>query len=68
MFRFGKLNNFARDDSGAVTVDWVMLTAAMMGAAVAFTTTVDGGLQTVAEEFNAAMRLEVNKDIGAGNE
>ena len=30
---FGKLRRFSRDDSGAVTVDWVVLTAAIVGFA-----------------------------------
>ncbi|MFG6562374.1 MULTISPECIES: Flp family type IVb pilin [unclassified Sulfitobacter] len=34
-----KLNRFARDEDGAVTVDWVVLTAAIVGlAVVAFNT------------------------------
>ena len=34
-----KLNRFARDEDGAVTVDWVVLTAAIVGlAVVAFST------------------------------
>jgi len=59
MFLLQKLDQAARDESGAVTVDWVMLTAASIGVVVALTTTIDGGLQTVAEELNSAIRLEI---------
>lgn len=38
-----KLFKFAKDESGAVTVDWVVLTAAVVGlGAVVFTTVKDG--------------------------
>ena len=32
---FGKLRNFTRDEYGGVTVDWVVLTGAIVGLAVA---------------------------------
>lgn len=68
MFLFQKLEKAAKDESGAVTVDWVMLTAAMMGAAVAMTTTIDGGLKSVAEDINNAMRLENVQGIVEGED
>ena len=38
-----KLKRFSRDEDGAVTVDWVVLTAAVVGlAAVAFGAISDG--------------------------
>ncbi len=37
------LMNFANDEDGAVTVDWVVLTAAIVGLGVAVITTVKDG-------------------------
>ena len=36
------MNNFARDEDGAITVDWVVLTAAIVGLGIAVLTTVGG--------------------------
>jgi Flp pilus assembly pilin Flp len=35
---------FARDEDGAVTVDWVVLTAAIVGLGMVVMTTVGGGI------------------------
>ena len=35
--------NFARDEDGAVTVDWVVLTAAVVGLAIAAYTSIESG-------------------------
>ncbi len=45
---FALLKNFRSDESGAVTVDWVVLTAAIVGLGVVVMTTVGGGIQTLA--------------------
>ena len=37
------IENFRNDEDGAVTVDWVVLTAAVVGLAVAAYTTIAGG-------------------------
>lgn len=37
------LKKFRKDDSGAVTVDWVVLTAAVVGLAVAAYTSIETG-------------------------
>ncbi len=36
------INRFKRDEDGAVTVDWVVLTAAIVGLSIAVLTTVGG--------------------------
>ena len=43
---------FANDESGAVTVDWVVLTAAIVGIAIAVITLISGGVETAATEIN----------------
>lgn len=42
-------NAFLEDESGAVTVDWVVLTAAIVGLGIAIMTTVGGGTQDLAD-------------------
>ena len=44
------IKNFAQDENGAVTVDWVVLTAAVVGLAVA----AYGSIQTGASGLTAA--------------
>lgn len=54
---------FLRDESGAVTVDWVVLTAALVGLGVAVLTTVSGGATDLAGDINTnvgAMAADVN--------
>ncbi|ETW13904.1 hypothetical protein ATO8_03401 [Roseivivax marinus] len=40
MFKF--INTFRKDEDGAVTVDWVVLTAAVVGLAIAAYGTISG--------------------------
>ncbi|MBD3663839.1 hypothetical protein [Sulfitobacter aestuariivivens] len=42
-----RLNNFMRSEEGAVTVDWVVLTAAVAGLAVAAITSIEGATGSV---------------------
>jgi len=35
------VKSFAKDENGAVTIDWVVLTAAIVGLAIAAWTTID---------------------------
>jgi Flp pilus assembly pilin Flp len=43
---------FANDESGAVTVDWVVLTAAIVGIAIAVITLISGGIQDASNGIN----------------
>ena len=43
---------FANDESGAVTVDWVVLTAAIVGIAIAVITLISGGVQSASNGIN----------------
>ena len=54
MIKFFK--NFNKDEDGAVTVDWVVLTAAVVGLGVAGVTTVKSGVSTLAGT--------ISKDVG----
>ncbi|WP_226781813.1 Flp family type IVb pilin [Oceaniglobus trochenteri] len=50
LFKIAK--KFRNDEDGAVTVDWVVLTAAIVGLAVAVLASVRGGTQTVTENIS----------------
>ena len=43
---------FANDESGAVTVDWVVLTAAIVGIAIAVITLISGGIEDASNGIN----------------
>lgn len=45
---FAIIENFGRNESGAVTVDWVVLTAAIVGLGIAVLASVRGGAETMA--------------------
>ena len=46
------IKTFLNDESGAVTVDWVVLTAAIVGLGIAVLTSVGGGTTTLAESIS----------------
>ncbi len=46
---------FANDESGAVTVDWVVLTAAIVGIAIAVITLISGGIKDAANDINSEL-------------
>ena len=43
------IQNFLKDEDGAVTVDWVVLTAAVVGLGIAGVTAVNTGIGDLAE-------------------
>ena len=49
------IKNFRKDEDGAVTVDWVVLTAAVVGLGVAGVATVQGGVNTLASSISAGV-------------
>ncbi len=53
LFKLAK--NFHRDEDGAVTVDWVVLTAAIVGLGIAILTTVQGGTQSLANKISSEL-------------
>ena len=42
--------SFANDEAGAVTVDWVVLTAAIVGLGMVVMTTVGGGIEGLSKK------------------
>ena len=43
---------FTKDESGAVTVDWVVLTAAIVGLGMVVVTSVGGGIEQLAGKIS----------------
>ena len=56
---FPRLKAFAKafiaDEDGAVTVDWVVLTAGVIALTLVVTSTVGGGLQIQADSLSAGL-------------
>ena len=52
MKMFKIANRFNRDEDGAVTVDWVVLTAAIVGLGIAVLASVRGGTTSLAEKIS----------------
>ncbi len=48
--------NFLKDESGAVTVDWVVLTAAIVGLGVAVYGVVSGGIADLSGDIDTQLR------------
>ena len=57
------IKNFRKDENGAVTVDWVVLTAAVVGLAVAAYTTIETNTKTLAGA--AADRISTENTLAA---
>jgi len=53
MFKLAK--NFKNDESGAVTVDWVVLTAAIVGLGIAVLATVSNGVQNLSSDIDTQL-------------
>ena len=55
-----EVNNFIQEENGAVTVDWVVLTAAIVGLGVVVITTVGEGAMDTSTGLGVAL---ANKDV-----
>ena len=49
------IKTFRADEDGAVTVDWVVLTAAIVGLGIAVLTSVKGGANTMATSVKTSL-------------
>jgi len=49
------IKNFAKSESGAVTVDWVVLTAAIVGLGLAVMAVVSGGVEDLAGDIDTQL-------------
>lgn len=50
---FARFKGYISDETGAITVDWVVLTSAIVGLGVAVIATVSGGATTYASRLNS---------------
>lgn len=58
---------FAANESGAVTVDWVVLTAAIVGLGLAVVTSVSTGVGSLGESISTALSdISVNGPDSVG--
>ena len=58
------IKNFKNDESGAVTVDWVVLTAAVVGLAVAAYSSIETGASNLTSNTNSYMGTQNPGSIG----
>ena len=58
---------FFRDESGAVTVDWVVLTAAIVGLAIVVITTLEDPLKNAATAIGDEITEQANYGDTSGN-
>ncbi len=50
--------NFLFNETGAVTVDWVVLTAALVGLGLAVIVLVSGGVETASNQIDTQLRVD----------
>lgn len=55
------INAFINDESGAVTVDWVVLTAALVGLGLAVMSVVSGGVENISNDIGQSL---ANQSVG----
>lgn len=58
------IKNFHADEDGAVTVDWVVLTAAVVGLGIAGVAAVKGGVDGLANNIDTEMSGTSTVDLG----
>ncbi|WP_424941834.1 hypothetical protein [Aliiroseovarius crassostreae] len=52
---FNLINKFKSDEDGAVTVDWVVLTAAIVGLGLAVLSSVSDGTNVLADRISSTL-------------
>ena len=62
------IKNFRNDEDGAVTVDWVVLTAAIVGLGIAVLTSVGAGTTDLADATSARISAISGIDFTGGDE
>ncbi|MBR9653032.1 Flp family type IVb pilin [Thalassovita aquimarina] len=60
------IKTFRKDEDGAVTVDWVVLTAAVVGLGIAAVTTVSGGINTAATTLTNDLSTDMTTASSVG--
>lgn len=62
-----RLSRFARADQGAVTVDWVVLTASLVGLTLALVAGIRTGLTSTTGGIETALSAAVLNDLNLNN-
>ncbi|WP_417239647.1 hypothetical protein [Celeribacter halophilus] len=55
------LARFLKSDQGAITVDWVVLTAALIGMGIGFALALSGGIEALADGISTSLS---NQHVG----
>ncbi|MGL4311762.1 MAG: hypothetical protein ACRCSU_14890 [Paracoccaceae bacterium] len=55
---FDMIQSFRSDDSGAVTVDWVVLTAAIVGLGIAVLASIGGGVKSLSNKISSQLSAQ----------
>lgn len=56
---FSDFTTYFADESGAVTVDWVVLTAAIVGLGLAVMAVVSGGVENLSTQIDSGLRQDI---------
>ena len=65
---FDLFKKFHNDESGAVTVDWVVLTAAIVGLGIAVIVAVGPGIGELADNISSAVGgIDTDEDFDFGD-
>lgn len=60
------IKNFRNDEDGAVTVDWVVLTAAVVGLAVAAYSSIEGGASDLTDRTTQFLNEQTPGEFATG--
>lgn len=52
------IKTFSADEAGAVTVDWVVLTAALVGLGLAVMGVISGGIENLSRDINTVLERD----------
>lgn len=63
---FNFVRKFQKDEDGAVTVDWVVLTAAIVGLGIAVIAAIKPGLNSAATSINSNLTSAGTQTLGTG--
>ena len=61
------IKNFRNDEDGAVTVDWVVLTAAIVGLGIAVLTSVGNGTTALGDKIGTQLSAQTITDWASGS-
>ena len=64
---FAQIKNFRNDEDGAVTVDWVVLTAAIVGLGLAIMVSVGNSTETLANKISRKLATQTTGFTGLGS-